>query len=79
LARKACDLSQHRDPDALDALAAAFAESGRYEAALEFARKAAAAAELQGDNPACWSDSPARVFVRNQTSISGVMPGPESG
>jgi hypothetical protein len=49
LARKACDLSHHRDPDALDALAAAFAESGRYEAAVEFARKAAAAAELQGD------------------------------
>jgi len=44
LARQACERTHHREPDALDALAAALAELGRFDQAVTTARRAASLA-----------------------------------
>lgn len=47
-ARTACELSAYQNPDALDALAAAYAEDQQFELALDFARRGMRAAESTG-------------------------------
>ncbi len=51
LATRACELTSNSHPDALDALAAAHAENGDFEAAVSEARKAVAAARKRGAGP----------------------------
>jgi len=48
LATRLCDLTQHRQPRALDCLAAAYAESGDFDRAVETARRALEAARAAG-------------------------------
>jgi protein O-mannosyl-transferase len=50
LAQRACELSGYQDPDALDALAAAYAESQQFDLALDFARRGVQAAEALRQN-----------------------------
>ena len=49
LATKACELTQSRDPRSLGALAAAWAETGRFPQAVQAAAKAAELARAQGN------------------------------
>ena len=51
LAECALDLSKGRDPAVLDTLAAAFAETGRFSRAMEWARKAIGLAATQEKAP----------------------------
>ena len=48
LAEKACQLTKRQQPAPIDALAAAYAESGRWDEAIEMANRAAAAARDLG-------------------------------
>jgi protein O-mannosyl-transferase len=50
LAKNACEFSGYQNPDALDALAAAYAESQQFDLALDLARRGAQAAEAVGQN-----------------------------
>jgi Flp pilus assembly protein TadD len=51
LAERAVELSRGSDPVALDALGAAYAEVGRFSAAVEAARRALALASRRGEQP----------------------------
>lgn len=48
LARKACEFSRYENPDALEVLAAAYAENQQFDLALDFARRGAQVAESFG-------------------------------
>jgi hypothetical protein len=49
LAEKLCKITQYNQPVALDALAAAYAESGRFDAAVSTSRKGLKLALQQGN------------------------------
>lgn len=51
LAERACRLSRYREPQPLGTLAAAYAESGRFNEAVTTAQKAIELASASGDNP----------------------------
>jgi tetratricopeptide (TPR) repeat protein len=51
LARKACELTQWRDPGLLDTLAAAYAEAGDFAEAVRWQEKALAMGEFAKDHP----------------------------
>jgi Flp pilus assembly protein TadD len=51
LAARAAELTRPLDASALDTLAAAYAEAGRFSEAIETARKAVSLAELSGEAP----------------------------
>ena len=50
-ATRACNLTQWRDPDCLDTLAAAYAETGAFDAAVEWQKEAIALARQQTTTP----------------------------
>ena len=52
LAERACDLTQHRQHEYLDTLAAAYAEAGRFDEAVRTAEQAVRLAEEAGDTEA---------------------------
>jgi Flp pilus assembly protein TadD len=66
LAGQACQLTGGQDSDALDALAAAYAEAGRFDEAVRAARDAAALARAQGR-----TDAAAQIDLRVKLYESG--------
>ena len=67
LARQACEATEHRQPEMLDVLAAAYAEAGRFQDAVSAARQAIALASSSGESALV--DRLAtrlRVYERNQ-------------
>jgi arylsulfatase A-like enzyme/Tfp pilus assembly protein PilF len=52
LAEQACEMTRYKDPGTLDTLAAAYAESGRLDEAIETALRAVVLAEAAGDHSA---------------------------
>ena len=66
LAGRACQLTGGKDADALDALAAAYAEVGRFDEAVRAARDAAALARAQGR-----TDAAAQIDLRVKLYESG--------
>jgi tetratricopeptide (TPR) repeat protein len=49
-AKRACELTEYKDPDVLDTFSAAYAAAGKFEKAMETARKAIELARSNGNN-----------------------------
>jgi len=77
LAEKACELTRHNAPVALAVLAAAHAESGRFEHAVFFVGNALAAARnMKNESLAAWLEQDLRLYQRNKPTRRLLAPWP---
>jgi tetratricopeptide (TPR) repeat protein len=71
LASRAAELTEHRDPSALDALGAAYASAGDFERAAEAAEAAAQLAEAAGDRQLATRIRERLALYRQSRSLTG--------